>query len=172
MNSEVVAAECLSEETPVRVEVHSCKYDGRIQRRWEARLRKHAGTLVVLDAAFDEEIRHEHLGTILSGTLSTEYYWTDRWYSVFRFAEPTGALRNFYCNVNTPPVFDGKILSYVDLDIDLLVAPDLSYRVLDEDEFDTNAAHFGYPLEVVTRTHAALEELIELIDRRAFPFDS
>lgn len=152
--------------------MHSCKYDGRIHRRWEARVRSLAGTLIVLDAAFDVEIRHEHLGTILPGTLSTEHFWTDRWYNVFRFAEPNGALRNFYCNVNTPPVFDGKILSYVDLDIDLLVAPDLSYRVLDEDEFDTNAAHFGYPPEVVARAHAALEELIELIDRREFPFDA
>ena len=41
----------------------------------------------MLDAVFDEEIEHELLGTISSGTISTEYYWLDRWYNVFRFSD-------------------------------------------------------------------------------------
>ena len=153
------------------VEVHSCKYDGRVNRRWRARLCERAGTLILLDAVFDEEIRHPLLGTITHGTLSREFYWTDRWYSIFRFEEPTGGLRNFYCNVNTPPTFDGRILSYTDLDIDLLVAPDFSYQVLDEDEFEANAARYGYTTEIRARARRAVAELVELITRRELPFD-
>lgn len=120
---------------------------------------------------FDEEIRHPLLGTIAPGTVSIEYYWTNRWYNIFRFIEPTGALRSYYCNVNTPPVFDGLTLSYVDLDIDILVSPDLSYTVVDEDEFETNAALFSYTDEIKRRAHEALDALVHLIKTRQFPFN-
>lgn len=152
------------------VTVHACKYDGRIHRRWEARVTHLEDSLVVLDGTFDEEIRHDLLGTIVPGTLSTEYYWTDRWYNVFCFREPSGELRNYYCNINQPARFDGEVLSFVDLDMDVLVAPDFSYRVLDIEEFQTNAARYGYPSEILRRADAALAELISLIESRQFPF--
>lgn len=153
------------------VEVRSCKYDGRVHRVWEASVTHVEGSLVVLEGSFAEEVRHPLLGHILRGTHSTEYYWTDRWYSVFRFREPEGALRNYYCNVNAPAVFDKDVLTFVDLDIDLLVAPDFSTRILDEDEFEMNAARYAYPQEFRARVGCAVEELLALVARRAFPFD-
>ncbi len=125
----------------------------------------------MLDAVFDEEIEHELLGTISSGTISTEYYWLDRWYNVFRFSDSNQTLRNFYCNINQPPSFDGRVLSYIDLDIDVLVAPDFTYRILDLDDFEENAQRYGYPDEVQANARRALTELIELIEARAFPFN-
>ena len=126
----------------------------------------------MLDAEFDEDIEHALLGTIESGTLSTEYYWLDRWYNVFRFRTPERALKSFYCNVNMPPTFDGEVLSYVDLDIDILVKPDLSYQVLDLDDFETNARRYDYPDEVRKNVRLAVDDLIHIIENRAFPFDS
>lgn len=117
---------------------------------------------------FDEEIEHDLLGTIVRGTISTEYYWLDRWYNVFRFN--TRAAR-FYCNVCTPPTFDGRVLSYVDLDIDVLVKPDFTYQVLDREDFADNTLRYGYPVEVQENAQAALAELIGLIESRSFPFD-
>jgi protein associated with RNAse G/E len=128
------------------------------------------GPLLILDAQFDQDIEHELLGTISSGTLSTEYYWLDRWYNIFRFSEPTRKLRNFYCNINSPPIFDGRVLSYVDLDIDVLVNPDFSYQILDLEDFEQNSKLFGYPAEVQSRALGAVEELIDLIGARSFPF--
>lgn len=125
----------------------------------------------MLDAVFDEAIEHELLGTISSGTISTEYYWLDRWYNVFRFSDSNQTLRNFYCNINQPPSFDGRVLSYIDLDIDVLVAPDFTYRILDVDDFEANARRYAYPDEVQAQARQALEELISLIEARAFPFN-
>lgn len=153
------------------VRVESRKFDGRLHRSWRVRLLARAGPLLLVEGIFEEEVRHTLLGTLKAGTVSTEYFWTDRWYSVFRFREPSGELRNHYCNVNLPAAFDGETLSFVDLDIDVLVAPNFSYTILDEDEFCANAARFGYPPEVRRQAHAALAELIHLIQRREFPFD-
>jgi protein associated with RNAse G/E len=162
--------------TDLRVEdskaiiVRTLKYDGNEHRKWSATLTKIEGPLIILDAKFEEEIRHPLLGTVATGTRSIEYYWLDRWYNIFRFVQPTGELRNFYCNINVPPVLQGGVLSYVDLDLDVLVAPDLSFTVLDEDEFEANAARFNYPAEVRTRAQDALKQLIALIKERRFPF--
>ena len=125
----------------------------------------------MLDAVFDEDIEHELLGKISSGTISTEYYWLNRWYNVFRFSDSNQQVQNFYCNINQPPSFDGRVLSYIDLDIDVLVAPDFTYKILDVDDFEENAKRYAYPDEVQANARQALAELISLIEARAFPFN-
>jgi uncharacterized protein len=159
-------------ESGAEVKVLSRKFDGSVRRSWRARLSKVEGSLVVLDGSFDDEILHPLLGTIARGTLSTEYFWTDRWFSIFRFSEPTGRLRNFYCNINTPVQLEAGILTFIDLDIDVLVRPDFSYTVLDEDEFEVNSELYKYPLEYRRRTHQSLAELISMIEKRQFPFSN
>jgi uncharacterized protein len=152
------------------VEVRSLRFDASVKRVWRARLARLENELIVLEGVFEDEVRHPLLGTIHAGTLSTEFFWTDRWYSVFRFREPAGTLRNFYCNLNTPPTFEHDTITFVDLDIDVLVAPDFSYRVLDEDEFELHALKYQYPPDFRRRTREALAEVISLVERREFPF--
>lgn len=153
------------------VTVSARKYDGTEHRRWKALLVRRAGSLLVLDAKFEEEICHDLLGIIAPGTVSIEYYWLDRWYNIFRFLEPAGNLRNYYCNVNVPPEFESGVLRYIDLDIDVLVAPDLSYTVVDEDEFCANARRYNYPQALQQRARQALKEIVALIEAREFPFN-
>ena len=150
--------------------VQAYKYDGLLHRTWNAELVRQEGSLVVLDAKFPAEIIHDLLGTIASGTHSLEYYWLDRWYNVFRFAQPDGKLRNYYCNVNVPATLEGDVLSYVDLDIDILVQPDFSYQILDLDEFEKNSALYDYSIEVRQNAQLAVSELVKMIETRAFPF--
>jgi protein associated with RNAse G/E len=126
--------------------------------------------LIVLEGNFAEEVRHSLLGTIAADTRSVEYYWFDRWYNVFRFTEPSGDLRNYYCNINLPPVIEGNVLSFIDLDMDVVVAPDFTCRVVDQDEFHDNASRFGYPAEIQERAMAAVDELLALVQTRQFPF--
>ena len=152
--------------------VRSCKHDGRVHRSWPARVARREGSLIVLDAFFAEEIQHTLLGTIEAGTLSTEFFWTDRWYSVFRFQSPEGRLLKFYCNINTPPTLEPGALTFVDLDVDVLVQPDLTYEVLDEDEFERHAELYRYPSLYRSNVQKALDELRHLIENRRFPFEA
>jgi protein associated with RNAse G/E len=155
----------------VEVVVRSCKHDGRVSRSWPARVARREGSLIVLDAFFAEEIRHTLVGTIEAGTLSTEFFWTDRWYSIFRFQAPDGRLLKFYCNINTPPTLDSGALTFVDLDVDVLVQPDYSYQVLDEDEFERHAQLYRYPPVYRLNVQEALDEIRGLIENRQFPFN-
>ncbi len=125
---------------------------------------------MVLDGEFDSEIEHALLGTIPSGTHSLEHYWLDRWYNVFRFSRQNGELRNYYCNINMPPKFTNGILSYIDLDLDILVQPDFSYQILDGEDFERNAKAYSYSLEMQANVRQAVDELTGMIQTRQFPF--
>jgi uncharacterized protein len=150
--------------------VRVLKFDGTEYRRWNARLASRQGSLLVLEAEFDVEVIHELLGTIPAGTRTIEYYWLDRWYNVFRFLKDDDRTSLFYCNINVPPRFEDDVLTYVDLDIDILVNPDLSYQVLDLDDFERNVSLFGYPDETCRRAKLAMNELVSMIAARDFPF--
>ena len=158
-------------ETSNRITVRVLKYDGHEYRRWTAMLSRRESSLLVLDAEFDADVEHDLLGEIRRGTRTVEYYWLDRWYNIFQFLEEDGSTRLFYCNINLPPQFENGMLTYVDLDIDVLVQPEGSYQVLDLEEFEINANRYGYPLEVRNKANEALQQLISMIATRQFPFE-
>jgi protein associated with RNAse G/E len=152
------------------ITVHARKYNGEVYRSWTGFLIRSAGTLTVLEGHFETEINHPLLGKINEGTRSTEYYWTDRWYNIFRFEEPEGAFRNYYCNVSQPAEISGDQLSFIDLDIDVLVAHDRSIRVLDEAEFERHSKLYGYSAGTITNAYIALDEIKALVNNGHFPF--
>jgi protein associated with RNAse G/E len=154
-----------------QITVRVLKYDGAEYRRWQARLARREGSLVILDAEFEFDVQHESLGTIPRGTRTIEYYWLNRWYNVFRFLDEVGKTSLYYCNINLPPRLEGGLLSYIDLDIDILVQPDFSYQILDLEEFETNAALYGYSDQVKEKARAAVNEMSLIIESSQFPFD-
>lgn len=155
---------------PREIGVRVLKYDGTEYRRWQATLSRRESSLIVLDAEFDDDIEHDLLGQIPCGTRTVEYYWLERWYNIFQFMKDDGGTRLFYCNVNMPPRFEDDLLTYIDLDIDVLVQPDLSYQIIDLEEFEMNAEKYRYPNQVTANAQASVNELISMIDKRAFPF--
>ena len=155
---------------PDTISVRVLKYDGAEYRRWHATIARREDPLIVLDAQFADDVQHDLLGDIRRGTQTIEHYWLHRWYNIFRFLETDGTTKLFYCNVCMPPSLSGGVLSYIDLDIDILVQPDWSFQVLDLEEFAANAQHYGYPDLVKCQTHKAVAELISMIETRQFPF--
>lgn len=153
------------------VTVNSRKFDGTIHKTWKVNFIERKDSLLTFVGEFETEITHSHLGVIRRGTLSYEFYWLGGWFNVFRFHEPDGRLRNFYCNINMPPKFEDGVLDYVDLDIDILIWRNFSLEVLDIDEFAENSKKFNYPMEVKVKVEESLKRLIELVENREFPFD-
>jgi predicted RNA-binding protein associated with RNAse of E/G family len=96
--------------------------------------------------------------TILrQGDRFIETYYTERWYNIFEIHDrDDDRLKGWYCNIGKPAVIEAENgISYVDLALDLWVAPDGAQTVLDEDEF----AALDLDTETRSRARAALEEL-------------
>ena len=98
----------------------------------------------------------------------TGLFWTDRWYNVWQIDRTKGAF--VYANVAMPCQFDGSVLRWVDLDIDIVCHTDGSIVVKDEDEFEEHIVRFAYPEDVVEHALAARDELLSLAKAGAFPF--
>ena len=153
----------------MKVTVNSRKYDGTITRSWAADLANVRPHFLQLVGKFESDVEHSALGLIQEGTVSHEYFWTDRWYNIFRFHEPTGGFRNYYLNLTMPPTYSKGILDYVDLDIDILVWPDGRYDVLDQEDFERNAKLYGYPDELKQKVELELETLLTMVRRDELP---
>lgn len=152
--------------------INSRKFNGEIHRSWHAELLASNNDLFEFHGIFESDIDHPELGSIKKGTISYEFYWKHKGYNVFRFSEPNGNFRNFYCNIIVPPIFGDRMIDYVDLDIDVLVSKDFSVKILDRDEFETNSQMFGYTDEIRRGAENDLATVLDLIDRRVFPFDT
>jgi len=86
-----------------------------------------------------------------------ETYYTNHWYNIFEIHDrEDDRLKGWYCNIGSPAVMDaGNGISYMDLALDLWVAPDGTQTVLDEDEFA------ALELDTETRSKARMA-LVEL----------
>jgi len=142
----------------------------KVRRTWKCELLEHTGELIEAVGVFDLDVEHPGLGSISRGTVSHEFYWPERWYNVFRFHEPDGRFRNYYCNISMPPTFGDGVLDYVDLDIDVVVWEDRRYDILDRDDFERNTSKYGYPPELIQKVHESLDDLTTQIDTGQFPF--
>lgn len=151
------------------ITVNSRRFDGTIKRSWKVRPLHLGPDRVELVGEFEFEVEHPEIGLIGRGTVSYEYFWFDRWYNIFRFHEPAGDLKCYYCNVILPPELTGPSLDYVDLDLDILIWPNGSFQVLDEAEFEENITALRYPPDVVGMARKTVEELTHCIDSGEFP---
>ncbi len=129
--------------------------------------------MVVTRTGFGQQVARED-GAFTSAFDTRGHYWSDRWFNVIRLDVPGTGLDGFYCNVASPLRFDGQILSYVDLQLDVRVratAGALSWSLLDEDEFESARQRFDYPSELVQHCHAAVDQIVRMVEAREFPFD-
>ena len=127
------------------VEIHSYKHNSKIHRIW------HETT--ILDIS-DE---------VVIGANNTQY-----WFNVLCMLRKDGVY--FYCNLSSPFVYDQQTIKYIDYDLDVKVFPDLSYRILDEDEYHKHSNEMGYSLEVQEIIKQQLDILINMIETRRGPF--
>ncbi|HWI50518.1 MAG TPA: DUF402 domain-containing protein [Symbiobacteriaceae bacterium] len=153
------------------IEVHTYKYGGVPHYEFPVQLVSRTPKLWIVRGKYGRKFVHHTKGiTFTIPNDSLEFYWTGRWYTIA--LDISGGLgQGYYCNINLPPLLQGDRVEWVDLDLDVLVTPDLQWRVVDEDEFAANSRRYGYPPEVVAGARRAVAEVVALVEGRQFPFD-
>ena len=141
------------------INVISTKYDGSPRDAWSALLTHQDGSRLTLYVApgTEEIVKGRHRQIMPDGF--TALYWTDRWYNIWLLDQPNPLA--CYTNIAMPCQFDGQILRWIDLEIDIEVYTDGTTVVRDQDEFDQRSKSMGYPPEVVQQALAARDTLLE-----------
>ena len=153
-----------------RVLLRATKYDGAAHWIQPFQVLSDDGTLMVTQYRARTPI-YTSRGEFRSPYDSRVYFWRDRWYNVFRLSRPGCALSLWYCNITTPPTFDGCQLGYVDLDLDVVVRADGEIDLLDEDEFLAHQRKYSYPVDLVAKAEEAAREVAVLAREGSFPFN-
>lgn len=152
----------------MEVTVDVFKWDGCHKYKWPGEIVARNDDEIVIKGAFRREYRtpycHFH-----AGDTTVEHYPTDCWYNVCRIYRAGAGLLGIYCNLSTPPVLRGNVLTYIDLELDLFVYPDGKCITLDQEEYDRLAASH-LPAEVAAAAEESWAELLQQVERREGPF--
>ena len=146
-------------EAVLRIKVQKKNPAGEVVYEYEGDELRRDDTSLVLEALFTRDDMPFQDVTFKKGDRFVEYYYSDRWYTIFAiYDRDDGQVKGWYCNIGKPAVIEGGIVSYVDLALDLWVSADGTQTILDEDEF----AALELTDELRTSALAGLNELKQL----------
>ncbi|MFN8412164.1 MAG: DUF402 domain-containing protein [Anaerolineales bacterium] len=111
--------------------------NGEVVFEYDGEVIAHDEMSVTLEAFFGRNDMAFMNVILKKGDRFVETFYTDRWYNIFEiYDRDDKELKGWYCNIGKPAVVEVDVVSYIDLALDLWVAPDGTQTVLDEDEFE------------------------------------
>jgi hypothetical protein len=150
------------------ITVLKLNHEGKEITRYTGELLEQTPTSVCLQATFQRP--RTDLGVIVfePGDRMIEWFYTDRWYNIFEVQEgESGRVRGWYCNVTRPAIIEGEVVKADDLEVDVVVAPDGTVTLVDEQEFDA----LNLPDKDRMVVFAAVQAIRQRVLSRDKPFD-
>ncbi len=153
------------------VTVQKLKYNGTVRSAWEGELLESPNDKWVLVAHYPQR----HLKTQNGKTMSHERLFVHG----FHRCKPVAFLieynhnltvRDIKCDATLPAKIGKKKISFVDLDLDLIVTPTLKYHVRDQVAFAKRVIRWGYPRKVRRQAYAGIKHAKLLVKKEKFPF--
>jgi len=149
------------------ITIHKLDAHGHEVTAYPTRLLERGSNWLRVEGSFDRDDVALDDWMVRRNDRMVEWFFEDRWYNVFAVHDGVSdALKGWYCNITRPARLGPADVFAEDLALDLLVLPDGSCRVLDEDEFE--ALHLS-PQDRA-QALAALSGLKALAASRQGPF--
>ena len=150
------------------IQIHSYKHNGFIHRVWEeTTVLKGSQNLVI--GGNDKTIVTESDGrTWITREPAICYFHSKYWFNVIGMIREDGVY--YYCNISSPFIADDEALKYIDYDLDIKVFPDMTFILLDEDEYERHRKEMNYPDVIDKILKSNVETLISWIRQRKGPF--
>ena len=128
----------------IKIVVH--KYDQRQHYAWNTVVRGQCDQLTVVGRPGPRDLYHYSKdATFTFQTDATEFFWQQLPFSVgVSWSDQRQELR-WYCNIHEPLWYEDDGIHFIDLDIDVVKHGNQPFHLVDEDEFISHAAHYGYP---------------------------
>ena len=119
------------------IQIHSYKHNGSLHRIWEDTIVL-KGTSKVVIGGNDRIIVKESDGrNWRTREPAICYFDSETWFNTIGMIRSDGIY--YYCNLGTPFTWDDEAVKYIDYDLDIKVFPDMTFKLLDEDELRRTA---------------------------------
>ena len=117
----------------------------------------------------------EYLGEIVmdAGYRAVWFLFKDQPYDIGRVYRPDGTWMGYYADVLEPVRWKGSdpmtLEPIIDLFLDLWIAPDGRFEVLDEDEFEEAGVRGNITAHQIDHARRVLQDLVHATQRGSFP---
>lgn len=148
--------------------IESFKHNGCHHRTWkENTVLKRSNEIVI--GANDKSTVVESNGRIWQTREPSIFYFHSKyWFNVI------GILREndiyYYCNISSPFLLENHVLKYIDYDLDIKIYPDMTYELVDEDEYEAHKLKMEYPPDLDTILYTHIDYLLCWVRQRKGPF--
>ena len=148
--------------------IHCYKHNCKLHRTWD--------DAIVLEITDDVLVCGNHKTWITEADGRSHktkepaiiFFYRDKWFNIFAQIKKDGLF--YKCNIASPFLIDGKIIKFIDYDLDLKVFPDGGFRVLDKNEYKYHKKIMSYSEELDMVVKNGLEELIDIKKQNLYPF--
>ncbi|WP_010097167.1 DUF402 domain-containing protein [Ornithinibacillus scapharcae] len=150
------------------IKIQSYKHNGNLHRTWESTIVL-KGTEQVVIGANDKTVVQESDGrTWITREPAICYFHAKHWFNVIGMLRDDGI--HYYCNISSPFVYEENSIKYIDYDLDLKVYPDMTYDLLDEDEYEIHRDEMKYPGVLDRILYNNISDLQRWVQQRKGPF--
>ncbi|MDF2671012.1 MAG: hypothetical protein K0R67_3318 [Paenibacillus sp.] len=164
-------------EQPTPYIIKSFKHDGHLHRMWlhnwlvpkERMFQEHAEESMYILVNSQTRIREGDGKEWVSRIPSVAFFIPGQWYNIVSLIEEQGI--RYYCNIASPPYVSGKVLTYIDYDLDVIRTIDGGVLVVDQEEYEQHKADYHYPDIVDRKVKSGMDGLLQRIKGSHSPFE-
>ncbi len=145
-----------------KITVHSIKYDQSLHNHLEAHLLDEGewGWLTYLGV--NEKVE-SYRGSYVTRHNNLRWHWRDQWWDAILVFDDQGRWLEWYCNIVTPPTMTDGVLTFTDLDLDVVWHRDRGLHIADADEFELHAVQMAYPNDLIQRAWDTAHHVRQMI---------
>lgn len=157
-------------EAGTTIQIHSYKHNGKLHRVWENTLVLKGTEMEVIAANDKTQVNESDGRSWITREPAICYFHAECWFNIISILREDGIY--YYCNISSPFVFDKEVLKYIDYDLDVKVYPDMTYDLLDEDEYDEHKKLMNYPSALDQILRRNIDYLLGWVRQRKGPFSA
>ena len=149
--------------------IHCYKHDGSIHRCWDEAMLLDVNKDFLVFGNKKSRVNNSDGRVWYTKEPAIIFYYKDKWYNIITQFKENGIY--YYCNIASLTIIEGKVIKYIDYDLDLRVFSDGTYKILDKSEYEYHKKKMSYPKEIDIIVQSELKELIKLYESKQGPFD-
>lgn len=147
------------------------KFDGRLHYEQTLYLVSHKDGVLTLAGRKGRKLKHYTRDAVYTFDKNTlEYFFEDEWFTAALIFDDEGNVEQVYCNIAFPSEVKDDVVSFIDLDVDVLVKNG-RIEVVDIDEFEEHKVIYKYGQKIEKKVFETVEQLKKRINEGKFPFD-
>lgn len=150
------------------IPIKSYKHNGHLHRTWDRNLVLKSTNTIIIGANDKVKVTESNGETWTTKEPAIVYFHAEYWFNIIGMLKDEGI--HYYCNLSSPFLYDQGAIKYIDYDLDIRVFPDMTYTLLDEDEYAKHKQEMKYPKEIDRILYRHIDHVYQLIRQRKGPF--